>query len=159
MDRFIILFYRLDLGLRKNPDLPSIGGEAWQVHGGILSDPKIPRGAGSTAEHLTWFKWESYATWLSGFALLAIVYYAGADIFLIDPTVAELSKGQAICISLLSIGLGWLIYDQLCKSVLGQDSTRLMVVLYLFWLPWLGGIRRFLLAVRHLYIWGRLQRR
>ena len=125
-------FIALDLGLRKNPDLPKgIYGEAWQVHGGgfyriqkyLIAPDQMP-------EHLTWFKWESYATWLSGFALLAIVYYAGADIFLIDPTVAELSKGQAICISLLSIGLGWLVYDQLCKSVLGQDSTRLMILLY-----------------------------
>ena len=98
-------FIALDLGLRKNPDLPKgIYGEAWQVHGGgfyriqkyLIAPDQMP-------EHLTWFKWESYATWLSGFALLAIVYYAGADIFLIDPTVAELSKGQAICISLLSI--------------------------------------------------------
>ena len=125
-------FIALDLGLRKGDDLPEgVHGEEWQVHGGgfyriqkyFVAPEKMPN-------HLTWFKWESYATWLSGFALLSIVYYAGANIFLIDPYVADLSTGEAILISLSSIGGGWVVYDQLCKSKLGQDQTHLMVLLY-----------------------------
>ena len=125
-------FIALDLGLRKTEGLPEgVHGEEWQVHGGgfyriqkyLVAPEKMP-------DHLTWFKWESYATWLSGFALLSIVYYAGADIFLIDPEVADLSSSEAILISLISIGLGWLIYDQLCKSIFGQNNARLMIFLY-----------------------------
>ncbi|MEL6745126.1 MAG: urate hydroxylase PuuD, partial [Pseudomonadota bacterium] len=81
-------------------------------------------------DHLTWFKWEAYSTWLSGFALLAIVYYAGADLFLIDKTVADLSVWQAVAISIGSLAFGWVIYDLLCKSRFGDDNTRLMVLLF-----------------------------
>jgi len=81
-------------------------------------------------EHLTWFKWESYATWLSGFALLCIVYYAGADLFLIDPNVLDVSVPVGIAISLATIGIGWLFYDNLCKFSLGRSDTGLMIVLY-----------------------------
>src|SRR5690606_24562946 len=81
-------------------------------------------------EHLTWFKWEAYSTWLSGFALLAILYYAGAELYLVDREVLDISGTTAILISLLSIGLGWVIYDLLCKSPLGSNQTGLMVLLY-----------------------------
>ena len=81
-------------------------------------------------EHLTWFKWESYATWLSGFAMLAIVYYAGADLFLIDRDGARPLGRVAILISLLSLSVGWLLYDNLCKSRLAERPTLLMVLLF-----------------------------
>ncbi len=125
-------FIALDLGLRKAPDMP-VGayGEEWQVHGGgfyhiqkyLVAPERLP-------EHLTWFKWESYVTWLSGFALMCIVYYAGADLYLIDQSVLELSSWQAIGISLASIVFGWVAYDLLCKSPLGRNSTGLMVLLF-----------------------------
>jgi len=125
-------FIALDLGLRQRPGLPAgAHGEEWQVHGGgfyhiqkyLVAPAELP-------EHLTWFKWESYSTWLSGFAMLAIVYYAGADLYLIDPAVLDVSAPVAILISLASLAVGWLIYDLLCKSPLGNDDTKLMVVLY-----------------------------
>lgn len=125
-------FIALDLGLRKTPDLPEgLQGEEWQVHGGgfyriqkyLVAPERMP-------EHMTWFKWESYVTWLSGFALLAVVYYAGADLYLVDPNVLDVSAATAILISLASIGIGWVVYDLLCKSPLGTDNTRLMVLLY-----------------------------
>lgn len=125
-------FIALDLGLRQVPNLPEgASGEEWQVHGGgfyhiqkyMVAPPQMP-------EHLTWFKWESYMTWVSGFALLFLVYYLGADLYLIDPAVADLSPLAAISISLASIVLGWVVYDQLCKSRLGENSTFLMVLLY-----------------------------
>jgi uncharacterized membrane protein len=125
-------FVALDLGLRQRPGLPEGAfGEEWQVHGGgFYHIQKYLVAPAAMPEHLTWFKWESYATWLSGFALLCIVYYAGADLFLIDPNVLDVSVPVGIGISLATIGVGWLFYDNLCKFSLGKSDTGLMIVLY-----------------------------
>jgi uncharacterized membrane protein len=80
---------------------------------------------------LIWFKWESYSTWLSGFALLAVIYYLGADLYLVDANVLDIPAWQAILISVASLALGWVLYDSLCKSGIGQDSTLLMIVLFM----------------------------
>jgi uncharacterized membrane protein len=127
-------FIALDLGLRKRPNLPEgVGGEAWQVHGGgfyhiqkyMVAPPHMP-------DDLTWFKWESYATWLSGFALLFLVYYLGAELFLIDRSVADLPVWGAVLIGIGGLAAGWLVYDRLCKSPLGDNDTLLFVVLFVF---------------------------
>jgi uncharacterized membrane protein len=126
-------FIALDLGLRKTPSLPPLAhGEEWQVHGGgfyhiqkyLVAPQMLP-------EHLTWFKWESYTTWLSGFAMLFLVYYLGANLYMIDPAIADLSQTQAIAISLGSLAFGWIAYDLICKSRFGDDNTRLMIGLYI----------------------------
>lgn len=125
-------FIALDLGLRKAPGLPvGAHGEEWQVHGGgfyhirkyLVAPAEMP-------EHLIWFKWESYTTWLSGFALLMVVYWVGGELYLIDQTKAELSLWQGIAISAASLSIGWLIYDRLCKSGLAERPTLLMVLLF-----------------------------
>ena len=125
-------FIELDLGLRKTPSLPPLAsGEEWQVHGGgFYHIQKYMVAPDMMPEHLTWFKWESYATWLSGFTMLVLVYYMGSNLYLIDPEVADLAPWQAIAISLGSLGFGWLIYDLICKSRFGDDNTRLMIGLY-----------------------------
>ena len=125
-------FIALDLGLRKTPHLPKgAHGEEWQVHGGgFYHIQKYLVAPAQMPEHLTWFKWESYATWLSGFALLAVMYYLGAEFYLIDPEVMDLAVWQAVAISVGSLGFGWLAYDAICKSRLGDDNTRLMLFLY-----------------------------
>jgi uncharacterized membrane protein len=125
-------FVALDLGLRQAPDLPKGAyGEEWQVHGGgFYHIRKYLVAPEAMPEHLTWFKWESYATWLSGFALLCLVYYAGADLFLIDPAKWEVSPTVAILASLASLALAWIAYDVLCRSPLGENPTLLMVLLY-----------------------------
>ncbi|MEO0914350.1 MAG: urate hydroxylase PuuD, partial [Pseudomonadota bacterium] len=111
---------------------PGAAGEEWQVHGGgFYHIRKYMVAPEAMPEHLTWFKWESYATWLSGFALLCIVYYVGADLYLVDPNVADISALTAIAISLASIAFGWIAYDAICKSRFGDDNTRLMIGLYL----------------------------
>ncbi|MDG1939718.1 MAG: urate hydroxylase PuuD [Paracoccaceae bacterium] len=126
-------FIALDLSLQKNSALPKdVHGEEWQVHGGgfyhiqkyLVAPAELPK-------HLTWFKWESYATWMSGFALMCIVYYAGADLYLIDRNLWDVEPWVAITTSLGSIIISYLIYDLLCKSKLGQKPTLLMVLLYL----------------------------
>lgn len=125
-------FIALDLGLRKHAKLPKgAAGEEWQVHGGGFYHIQKYLVAPSTMpEHLTWFKWESYATWLSGFALLVIVYWAGGELYLIDRAKADLALWQAILISGGSLLIGWIVYDQLCKSKLGHSPTMLMVLLF-----------------------------
>lgn len=125
-------FVALDLGLRKVPHLPpGAHGEEWQVHGGgFYHIQKYLVAPEAMPEHLTWFKWESYATWLSGAALLAIVYWAGAELFLINPERANLAPWQAILISAASLTIGWLIYDALCKSALLERPTLLMLILF-----------------------------
>ena len=126
-------FIALDLGLRKTASLPELAhGEEWQVHGGgfyhiqkyLVAPPTLP-------EHLTWFKWESYATWLSGFALMVVVYYLGADIYLIDAEKADLSFWSAVGISLSVLAIGWVGYNAICRSKIGENATLLMVLLYI----------------------------
>jgi uncharacterized membrane protein len=125
-------FIALDLGLRRAADAPhGVTGEAWQVHGGgFYHIQKYNVAPERMPAELTWFKWESYSTWLSGFALLVLVYYLGADLYLIDPAVADLRVWQGVAISLASLGLGWLLYDALCKSAFGEDATQLMLALF-----------------------------
>ncbi|MEQ9328607.1 MAG: urate hydroxylase PuuD [Rhodospirillales bacterium] len=125
-------FIALDLGLRKVADMPpGVHGEEWQVHGGgFYHIRKYMVAPAALPEHLTWFKWESYWTWMSGFILLCLVYYIGADLFLIDPEVLDLPVWGAIAISLGVIVGGWFGYDLICKSRLGQNPTMLMLVLY-----------------------------
>ncbi|CCV03577.1 conserved membrane hypothetical protein [Mesorhizobium metallidurans STM 2683] len=125
-------FVALDLGLRQRPGMPAgASGEEWQVHGGgFYHIQKYLVAPAEMPEHLIWFKWESYATWLSGFAMLWVVYYAGADLFLIDPNVLPMSVPVGILLSMATIGVGWVVYDLLCRSPLGKSDTGLMLVLY-----------------------------
>ncbi len=125
-------FIALDLSLQKSPHLPKgAHGEEWQVHGGgfyhinkyLIAPDQMPA-------HLTWFKWESYATWLSGAALLAVIYWVGADLYMIDSSKFPLSNWQAIMISASTLVFGWIIYNGLCQSLLGRHPTILMVLLF-----------------------------
>lgn len=109
-------------------------GELWSVHGGgfyhnqkYLTGPKNE----PLTEHLHWFKWEAYATWLSGMAMLAIVYWASASTLMIDTRVLALSPAQAIGISIASIVVGWLVYDGLCR-LLERRPVVLGIVVYVF---------------------------
>ena len=125
-------FIALDLGLRQGPHLPpGAYGEEWQVHGGgFYHIQKYLVAPENMPAHLTWFKWESYSTWLSGAALLMVVYWAGAELYLIDANTADLAIWQGIALSAASLTMGWLIYDALCKSRLGERPTTLMLLLF-----------------------------
>ncbi len=125
-------FIALDLGLHRDRNLASgADGEEWQVHGGgFYHIQKYLVAPAAMPDHLVWFKWESYATWLSGFAMLVLVYYLGAELFLIDPTVMELEVWQAVAISLASLAFGWVAYNTLCKVFVNANQTVLMVALF-----------------------------
>jgi uncharacterized membrane protein len=125
-------FIALDLGLHRDRNLASgADGEEWQVHGGgFYHIQKYLVAPEAMPDHLVWFKWESYFTWLSGFALLVLVYYLGAELFLIDPTVLELTTWQAVGISMASLAFGWVIYNTLCKVFVNANQTVLMLALF-----------------------------
>ncbi|MBA5638339.1 urate hydroxylase PuuD [Duganella sp. LX20W] len=110
-----------------------VSGELWAVHGGGFYNPqKYLVSPAELPSDLHWFKWEAYATWLSGFSLLFIVYYFNASAMMIDKSVADLSQGQAIAVGLGSLLFGWIVYDALCRSPLGKREGLLAVVMYVF---------------------------
>ena len=126
-------FIALDLSLRNSGQIPKEAhGEAWQVHGGgfyriikyLVAPSKMPN-------ELTWFKWEAYGTWISGFLLLAIVYYLSAELYMIDMEKFDISQTDAILISIFGIILGWIIYDQICKYTVNQNLNILALFILL----------------------------
>ena len=126
-------FIALDLSLKQNKNLPDKShGEAWQVHGGgfyhlvkyLVAPSKMP-------SELTWFKWEAYATWVSGFALLALIYYAGAELYMIDIVKYDLEKYEAVLISLLGVVFDWVIYDFVCRLSLKTNVYVLISSIFI----------------------------
>src|SRR5579863_4563597 len=125
-------FVHLDAHLRAVPDIAK-GGEAWEVHGGgfyqvrkyLVAPERMP-------DELMWHKWQAYMTWVSGFCLLVLVYYANADLFLINPAVRALSPLVAASIGIVSLALGWVVYDQLMKSPLAKHEAALVTIGFLY---------------------------
>ena len=130
-------FVWLDNSLRApapDSDLAQKGvaGELWAVHGGGFYNPqKYLVAPAQLPKELHWFKWEAYSTWLSGFALLTIVYYFNAQAMMVDRAVADLSSAQAVGIGLASLVVGWVVYDLLCRSPLGRRDLAFGAVVYL----------------------------
>ncbi|HTB02992.1 MAG TPA: urate hydroxylase PuuD [Bradyrhizobium sp.] len=127
-------FIHLDLSLKPHGDLPEgVYGEAWQVHGGgfyrimkyLVAPAKMP-------DELTWFKWEAYTTWLSGIALMVVVYYLDAELFLVDKSNIDLSPLQAGLFSFFSLALAWLLYEGACRSGLARHELPFAIGGYLF---------------------------
>jgi uncharacterized membrane protein len=126
-------FVWLDASLRREEGQPAgVTGGSWMVHGGgfyharkfMVAPPALPK-------ELHWFKYEAYFTWVSGFLLLCVVYYLGAREFLIDPAVLALSPAAAIAISVGSLAVGWIIYDALCRSPVGERTGLLALAVFL----------------------------
>jgi len=114
-----------DLALR------GVSGELWAVHGGGFYNPqKYLVAPNELPPELHWFKWEAYATWMSGFAMLFIVYYFNASAMMVDKSVADLASWQAIAIGLGTLVVGWVVYDGLCRSPLGKRDGWLAIVVY-----------------------------
>jgi uncharacterized membrane protein len=127
-------FIHLDLSLKPNSSLPDgVQGEAWQVHGGgfyrivkyLVAPAQLP-------DELTWFKWEAYTTWLSGFALMVVVYYLDAELFLVDKSILDLTPLQAGLFSFASLVLAWLLYEAACRSGLARHELPFACGGYLF---------------------------
>ena len=104
-------------------DAKGVGGEVWSVHGGgFYHAQKYKLAPAQLPERLHWFKWEAYTTWLSGIFLTALLYWYGAEVYLIDRTVANFSAPEAVAIAIAIIVGGWFVYDLLCRSPLSRDS-------------------------------------
>ncbi|MDA0679754.1 MAG: urate hydroxylase PuuD [Proteobacteria bacterium] len=128
---FIWLDNHLEAPKDKDDDTRGVGGELWSVHGGgfyhsqkYLVAPKV------LPETLHWFKWEAYTTWISGMFLLALVYWYGAEVYLIDRTVADLSPAAAVGFAVGILAGGWFVYDLMCRSALGRNDGIFAVVLF-----------------------------
>ena len=105
-----------------------LAGNLWAVHGGGFYYLEKYKGSPKTSpKHLHWFKYEAYFTWVSGFALLFIIYYFNASAMMIDTNVMKLSSTQAIGISIGSFVVGWILYDLLCKSPLQKKPILFAV--------------------------------
>jgi uncharacterized membrane protein len=106
-----------------------LAGNLWAVHGGgfyYLEKYKVaPK---TIPKNLHWFKYEAYFTWISGFALLFILYYFNAQAMLIDTNVMKLSTAAAISIGIGSFVVAWLLYDLLCKSPLAKTGWLFSVI-------------------------------
>lgn len=114
------LFMWLDSHLEK-PDPPrrNVEGELWMTHsGGFYVVEKMDLAPEEVPRTLHWFKWEAAWTWITGFLLLCLMYYYGAEIYLIDRAVADLSRPEAIAIGLALLAGSWFVYDALYKSPL-----------------------------------------
>ena len=125
-------FVRLDLALRPPKETgdaeAGVAGEFWGVHGGgLYHSQKYRLAPAEMPEPLHWFKWEAYTTWLSGFALMIVLYYFDADIRLVDPAVAGLEAWEAVLLSIGGIALAWLVYDVLCRT-LGEHSQAALAL-------------------------------
>jgi uncharacterized membrane protein len=122
-------FVWLENNLNRKSPKDGLSGDLWAIHGGgiyhlekyKLAPPQMP-------ENLHWFKWEAYTTFLSGFTLLAVVYYLNAELYLLAPG-SGLSAWEGIAISIASLIAGWFIYDFLCESPLGKKPALLGLVL------------------------------
>ena len=127
-------FIALDLSLRNSDHIPKDAhGEAWQVHGGgfyriikyLVAPAKMPN-------ELTWFKWEAYGTWISGIALMSLVYYGAASLYMIDLEILDITEIEAVMMSVAGIVIGWALYDGLCRSPLGKSDLWLALAGFVF---------------------------
>jgi uncharacterized membrane protein len=105
-----------------------VGGELWAIHGGgFYHVQKFRVAPAALPDPLHWFKWEAYWTWISGFALFIVMYYAHAELYMIDRSVADLAAWQAIALSVALLVFAWIFYDQLCRRA-GLDREWLIAI-------------------------------
>lgn len=131
---FVMLDNSIRPSKKESDKKRGVHGELWAVHGGgfyhsqkFLTGPKDE----ALSENLHWSYWEAYSTWLSGMGLMFIVYWVGAEAYLIDPSVMDLSPAVAISISIAFIALSWIIYDKLCLRLEGRDTVLAAAVFVL----------------------------
>lgn len=132
-------FIWLDNNLEEPPQWKKdkgIKGDLWAIHGGGYYEvAKYQLGPEQSPPHLHWFKWEAYTTWLTGMALMILIYYVGAQAYLIDHTKFAFSTPQAVGISLASLALGMAVYEALLRTPLrnnGLGFGLLLAVLLTF---------------------------
>ncbi|WMS44343.1 urate hydroxylase PuuD [Acuticoccus sp. MNP-M23] len=125
-------FMGLDASLKRRANMPDgVKGDNWTVHGGgFYHIRKYTVAPDQMPEDLHWFKWESYATWMTGAALLAVVYYWNASLYLLAPDKADLAPWQGIALSAGGLVAAWFVYDGLCRSPLARAPAVLFGLLF-----------------------------
>ena len=127
-------FIFLENSINRTEDLrDGLAGNLWAIHGGgfyyvekyKIAPEKLPK-------KLHWFKYEAYFTWLSGIALLMVVYYFNASTFMVDTSIMDIKPGTSILIGISSLVTGWIFYDLLCKSSIVKKKFAFMVVMFIF---------------------------
>jgi uncharacterized membrane protein len=142
----------LERRVSEADDEDPIAGDLWAVHGGgfyylkkfKVSPDRLP-------ETLHWFKYEAYFTWISGFALLCVVYYWNASVYMLDPAVSGISAIQAVALGVGSLLGSWLVYDGLCRSPLHKQPALLSLLIFA-WFSLLTWLLAELLSGRAAYI-------
>lgn len=129
---FIWLDNSLEAPAADSPEKQKgVAGELWAVHGGGFYNPqKYAVAPARLPDRLHWFKWEAYTTWLSGSALLILVYWLRADIMMVNPA-SPISAGGAVAIGAASMAGSWIVYDLLCRSPLGRRNGLLGIIVFL----------------------------
>jgi len=128
---FVWLDNHLETPKQQTDTDRGVSGEVWSVHGGgfyhaqkyQIAPPELP-------ETLHWFKWEAYTTWITGMFMMAIMYWYGAEIYLIDAGVADISKPVAIAIGIAVIAFGWFGYNWLCESEVGKNERNFALIVF-----------------------------
>jgi len=122
-------FNWLENRLQRQDQPPGVAGDLWAVHGGgFYYLRKLAVAPEELPAELHWFKWEAYATWLTGIALMGVVYYWNAAAFLLAPGSA-LAAGAGIAVGLASLAVSWLVYDLLCRALAERRPGPLAIAL------------------------------
>lgn len=128
-------FVWLDMSLRKPPQWKTdkgISGDLWAVHGGGFYEiAKYKLEPEEMPKTLHWFKWEAYTTWLTGMAMLSIVYYANATAYLVDPSKIAFSNIEAIGASLAFLFGSYLIYEIIVRSRIGKNAMLFSISIFI----------------------------
>ena len=136
----------------KPPANGAASGEVWSVHGGgFYHNQKYQVAPAQMPGELHWFKWEAYFTWISGFSLLVLIYYFGAESFMLDKNKSSLSAPDAIALGLASLGVSWAFYHLLCISPLGRNN-RIVGTVWFAYLVLVAVLLDGLIADRAVYI-------
>lgn len=126
-------FNWLENHLQRLQQPEGIAGDLWAVHGGgFYHLKKYAVTPSELPADLHWFKWEAYATWISGMALLLVVFYLNAPVYMLSPEHSGITAGMSIGIGLGSLLLSWVFYDVLCRSPLARHEW-LLALLVLAW--------------------------
>ena len=119
--------------IRQQSVNPSIEGDLWAIHGGgFYHVQKYEVAPDELPAQLHWFKWEAYFTWFTGLALLVLIFYGNANVYLLDQSVAQLDPWQGITIGVAALAISWIFYDLMCKSAFSERHLILALIIFTY---------------------------
>ncbi len=119
--------------IRQQSENPSIEGDLWAIHGGgFYHVQKYEVAPDELPAQLHWFKWEAYFTWFTGLALLALIFYGNANVYLLDQSVAQLAPWQGITIGVATLAISWIFYDLMCRSAFAERHLLLALIIFTY---------------------------